>query len=153
MGNYESQHPRRLETMRNDSQTTVGMHEINSAASSKHANSSLHQQYNLQAVMSQKRIKLPSLTRNNIEISTNPSSMRKEKRSMSTIRGQQTHSRATLMTNDNVSSFGMPRDQSLGTIKPVVDGSNSKLQSNVSRLSTSRNTLAYKPDLTKIMGA
>ena len=57
------------------------------------------------------------------------------------------------MTNDNVSSFGMQRDQSLGTIKPVIDGSNSKLKENVSRLSTSRNTLAYKPDLTKMMGA
>ena len=79
--------------------------------------------------------------------------MRKEKRSLSTIRGVHSNSRATLMTNDNVSNFGMQRDNSLGAIVPVIDGSNSKIQGNMSRMTTSRNTVAYKPDLTKIMGA
>ena len=72
----------------------------------------------LYAAESQKRLKLPNLG-NNIEISTNQSSIKKEKRSQSTMRGG-THSRVTLHTQNTNSiahgSIGYRKDSSLTTI-------------------------------------
>lgn len=76
IANYYPQNRPGLENLRNGSYTTVGAHEIQSLASSKESH-----ERPLVVAESQKRINLPSLAAQNIEISTNPSSMRKEKRS------------------------------------------------------------------------
>ena len=71
----------------------------------------------LAAAESQKRLRLPNLA-SNIEVSTNQSSLRKEKRSQSTMRGG-TYSRVTLHENANSitnGSIGYRKDSSLATI-------------------------------------
>ena len=87
-----------------------------------------------------KQLRLPKLA-SNFEISTNPSSVKKDKRSQSTIRG--VHSRATLISHENQGSSirGIPRDFSVATIQPVIDGSNQKIQGNISRFTANRNSL------------
>ena len=71
---------------------------------------------------SQKRLRLPNLANNHtIEVSTNQSSsIRKEKRSQSTMRGAgNNYSRVTLHTNANSvanGSIGYRKDSSLATI-------------------------------------
>lgn len=70
--------------------------------------------------MSQNDLKLPKLTRNKEEVSTNPSSMRKEKRSLSTLNGGKNNLRATLDSQDQASNFGLlHRDSSLSTLNPA----------------------------------
>ena len=79
----------------------------------------------------QKRLRLPNLANNHnisntIEISTNQSSsIRKEKRSQSTMRGGgNNYSRVTLHTNVNSvanGSIGYRKDSSLATIQPNMD--------------------------------
>ena len=71
--------------------------------------------------------------------------MRKEKRSLSTVRGGGSNSRVTLNTQDHA---GLLRDSSLGIINHRIDSQ--RLHPNASRLSSSRNTIAYKSDLTKL---
>lgn len=74
--------------------------------------------FRLIAAESQRRLRLPNLT-NNMDASTNLSqSMKKEKRSQSTLRGG-TYSRVTLNTNSNsvaTGAVGYLKDSSLATI-------------------------------------
>jgi len=86
VGNY--QNPRALDSLRNGSFTTIGVHEIESLNSSKNSRGVPQR---LAAAESQKRLKLPSLAQN-FDISTNHSSALKEKRSQSTLKGG--HSKA-----------------------------------------------------------
>jgi hypothetical protein len=77
-----NQNGKALENLRNESYTTIGVHEIRSNSSaSQHNNANNNNlESRLQAVESLKQLRLPKLA-SNFEISTNPSSVKKDKRS------------------------------------------------------------------------